>query len=686
MTRGESLRSALAFGLLACAVVALFVRLVDLQLLKGPGTRSAIAMESTVLPASRGTLLDRFGEPLAWDRPIYEVRVSVEGFAGLPTKNRPTTDRRTLAQGRDRLVSELVFALAKDRARFASIEQQDALRKTLRERIERGVEKAFAKGESRFDMLVDRVLDDANAIHALRSLDVRRAPPPARGEIQPFRLYFDFMPRWEREYVAEDSLTGLIGRVQPGPLRLPGADGKQRLVDDRIPVFGLERLLPLVPGAAGSAALRTDAFARTYWTADRREPESPVDLRTTIDPALQVRADEELDVAAEAIREHYGHPPEWGALVLIDARSGGVVAAASYVAGKDGKRDRNAAFTPAQRVFEPGSVVKPLHVSMVAERGLLDWNEPIDVRRGYLAGSDRIGPNGRLPRREIRDDHPNEVLDPRQVLIRSSNIGAVKLGLRLGAEGIEDYLQTYRFGERTAIGYPGELAGSRPKPIPSLPPSEQLAYAGPSVLFGYQIGVTPFQLARAFLSFVSGRQRELHVVEAVGRDGAFRPLELPRDGVPFLSGGTLADIRATLVGVVEEEHGTARGIGKWLRELRARRGSTEPILGGKTGTSQYVGKTTRWDGSAFHGDIRTSSFAGFTPVDEPRFLVVCVFQKAGAGAFYGGLYAAPAAARLLVAALDREAAAWRPKDSDRSESGSVAVGPEPGGSGQSQRR
>lgn len=683
--RAEAIRSTLPFAMLGCAAVALLVRLVDLQIVRARSARDAIALAESRVPASRGTLLDRFGEPLAWDRPVYEVRASAESFAGLPAKSGAVPDRKQLAQARDRLVADFAWALTRDRERFGSAMQQDSLRRTLRERVERAVEHAFAKGRTRVDVLVDRELDDSAAVAALRELDVRRAPRE-RGEQRPYRLYLTFAPRWEREYAAAEPLAAFVGRVQPGPLRLPGDDGKLAIVDDRFPVSGLERLMPLVPGESGRSLLRTDAFSRTYWTGDRREPEAPAELRTTLDPALQIRADAELGQAVESVRAHYGHPPEWGALVLVDARTGGVVAAASYVAGKDGRPDRNSAFTPAQRVFEPGSVVKPLHVAMVAERGQLDWSEPIDVHAGYLAGSDRASPGQRVPRREIRDDHPNTVLTPREVLIRSSNIGAVKLGLRLGAEGIEDYLSIYRFGQPTSIGYPGEQKGTRPAPIPSLPPSEQLAFAGPSVLFGYQIGVTPFQLARAFLTFVSGRPRELHVIDAAKQGDAFLPVAYASDGPSFLNASTRADVCAALVQVVEDDHGTARLVGRWLRELRAQRGTAGPVIAGKTGTSQYVGKTTRWDGSAFHGDIRTSTFAGFSPVDEPQFLVVCVLQKAGAGAFYGGLYAAPAAARLLVAALDRAAAAWRTTDHDRSVSGSVAVGPEPGGSGPSQRR
>lgn len=686
MSRFEPLRIAIVFAALGLLGVAVLWRLVDLQILHGTGPRAALAKQKVDLPAPRGGLFDRFGGQLAWDRPVYEGRVTAADFADLWTKaDAPAPDPARVQRARDRLVADLMWALTKaESQRPAAV--ADRLRVTLRARVDRAIERAITRRKSSVDVLVDHDVDDPAVIEALRQLDTRYAARAPRGEEVAFHPYFDFQPRWEREYGVGDALTGLVGRVQPGPLRIADATGVARLVDDRLPVSGLERLRALIPGDPGYAALCADAHSRTYWTAERVEPDAPVGLHTTVDPSLQARADDEIATAAEAIRAHYGTPPEWGALVLVDVRDGALVAAASYTAGKDGNRDRNGAFAPAQRLFEPGSVVKPLHISMLYERGLVDWSREVDCRRGYLAGSDIAAPGTRLPRREIKDEHPSDMLLPRDVLVRSSNIGAVRLGLRLGAQGIEDYLQAYRFAERTASCYPGELAGTRPGPIPSLSMAERLAYAGPSVLFGYQISVTPLQLTRAYLSFLSGRPRELRLIDAVERDGKLEKVPSESDGEAFLSMSTMAEIRAALVGVVEDEHGTARNVGKWLRDLRTRTGRTDLVLAGKTGTSQYVGNATKWDGSKFHGDIRTASFAGFTPVDSPRFLAVCVFQKAGAGAFFGGTYAAPAASRLLVAALDREQTAWRTMPSDGSASDDIAIGPEPGGSGQLQRR
>ena len=168
------------------------------------------------------------------------------------------------------------------------------------------------------------------------------------------------------------------------------------------------------------------------------------------------------------------------------------------------------------------------------------------------------------------------------------------------------------------------------------------------MLFGYQLHVTTAQVARAFLSFLSGRPRELRLVDALEVDGEVHVQSGPElDATPFLGEKAALETRRALVDVVHE--GTARHA---LPELS--RAIQRGEVAGKTGTSEYTGEAFRWDGSKVRGSVRTALFAGFAPVDTPRYLVVCVLQKVGAAKFYGGTYAAPAAIRLLLRAVDGE--------------------------------
>lgn len=682
--RGERLRVGGVFGVLGLVALVVTVRLCDLQVVRAEsGGDGALPLRTRALPAPRGTLLDRSGEPLAFDRPVYEIRAEVERVPGLPDDKHPL-DVERLRAAKDHLVGDLVWALGRDEIRFGDPKARDELRAHLESRVVRALERALRTRRTSIDVLVERTVDDAGAIAALESLDFR-APARREGAApRGYRLYLHKILRFERVYAEPERAVGVVGTVRDGPLRVRGVDGRVGVVDDRVPVSGLECLRVLEPGARGQERRLVDALNRALWTGRRTEPMPGAVVRTTIDRELQVRADIEIEAAADAVTAHYESPPEWGAMVLVHVPTGGILAAASYSVKPNGSRsrDRYGAFGPTQRVFQPGSVVKPLHVAMALDRGLVDWSETIDCSPGYLAGSDH-GARSRRPR-VIKDSHPNGVMTPRDVLVRSSNIGAIRLGLRLGPEGMEEYLRHYRFGTATDVLLPGELGGSRPKPIPSLNRTDQYVYAGPSVLFGYAIDVTALQVARAYRSFLLRRECGLRIVDGVEVDGRYRRLPPEPETEPFLGQQALDLVKDALVAVVEDEHGTARRVGTWLRRLRAE-GRPYLEIAGKTGTSQYAGVCVKWNGETGRSDIRTSSFVGFTPVREPRYLVVCVLQKAGAGSFYGGTYAAPAASRLLVRALEREAAGPA-APVDRSGSLGVAIGTGPGGPDNQKRR
>jgi cell division protein FtsI/penicillin-binding protein 2 len=244
------------------------------------------------------------------------------------------------------------------------------------------------------------------------------------------------------------------------------------------------------------------------------------------------------------------------------------------------------------------------------------------------------------------------MLTPRQILVESSNVGAVQVGLRLGREGFAEYLDTYRFGQRTALGIPGESTGSLAfedlEGMMGMAQRTFWVYTAPSLSFGYETNVTPVQLLRAYLTLLSGRPRELRMYRRTAVGGRITDVPPPQTGERFLSEDHLELLRDALRGVVSDE---PNATGRWLFEQLEEAG--QPMVAGKTGTSQR---------QAADGWIRTASFAGFAPVEKPRYLAVCVLQKPGAAAFWGGRYAAPAAGRLLLRALS-QSLLQRPADS-----------------------
>ena len=654
MTRAEQLRIATVFVGFGVVVLVLFGRLVDLHLIRGEDVVAAALRQQVrteVLPAPRGTIVDRNGEVLAADRPIYEVRAEIKllpaSTEDLSADASVAAWRANLSSAVNRSVSEIVAALTADPERpYASVEV-DALRASLLGRVERSFERHLERGRARHstfhcDILIDRQLDSYAALEMLRGLDSRRMRRSASEE-RGYFLWLHLTRRFQRVYPEAELLTGLVGTVVE-PVRPPGSPVLKPHEDPRVGQSGLERLRVLAPRKPGSRELRVSASGRPFYEGSQEPAGPPAVLRTTIDVELARRADAELVSAVAKVTARYETPPEWGSLVLVDVETGAVLAAASYATGKDGARDPNGAFAPTKRLFEPGSIVKPIHIALGLDRGTLSWDEKIDCSagRGRLKFANAV--------RTIRDEHKYGMLTPRGVIVKSSNIGAVRLGLRLGAEGLEDYLRFARFGEPTAVRLPNERSARRPPEMTGLNGAELGVWTGPSICFGYQVQVTPLQVARMFLSMLSRRARELRLIEGFEADGGFQPYRPKHELDPeyFVRQQTLDTVTEAMVGVVHE--GTAE---KALSELRGRRLERGDVAG-KTGTSQYRGHAVRWDGKAVHGDIRTASFVGFGPAIQPRYLVVCVVQKVGAARFFGGSYAAPAAIRLLLDAMARD--------------------------------
>jgi cell division protein FtsI/penicillin-binding protein 2 len=623
----ERTRIHVIFGVFLVVLVLLLVRLAWLQLGQADPARGKVERQQTRferLPAQRGAIVDRDERVLACDREVLEIRAEM-------TMRIEDQDQPGLPLDRARpWIEEVVQALARDPELGAKkrLETCQRWRERLLERVGgarpdpkadvpiRGAGKPVWR--RRIDFLVAPDVTSAAVVDALLALERRDGSP----------LRFQQIPRMKRSYPDREVTIGPLGFISDGDL-LP--DGSPRYV------HGMEALEGLVPGLSGLRAIDRDARANDYWTLHWRAPESPKVVHTTLDLDLQKAAQELLTDACKHVEDKYQSGPDWGSLMLIEIASGNVLAMASWRAGAD---PRAASFSPTQCVYEPGSVVKPLVFALALERGVLSPDDQIDCSPNRSGGSYQVP--GR--KNTIHDVHVTQGrITPREVLIRSSNIGALQVGMRLGRDGLESYLQHAGFGVRTGLGLPGERQGLRPKPLSGIPDRGFLPYTGPSISIGYEIQATPAQVARAFLTLLSGRPRELRLYSKVDLDG--RSLDVPAADAGsqrYLSDKTIAwTVRAMADVVSDEPHATGLTLFEELKKLGIGRG----LIGGKTGTSEYPGRVA---------SIRSATFAGFAPVVDPRYLVVCVVQKEGARLFYGGKYAAPAAGRLLLRALAEE--------------------------------
>lgn len=610
MTTRTSVRAALFFGLLGVIGLGLTARLFYLQVIRAPYNRSEVEQyrrSEDRLPSSRGTIVDRHGELLAFDRSVFEVRA--EAYVAL--------SKGSERQGFDEFARDLALDLGSALSLDAALDDQ---RRLLRARIDRRAPKDLAAGRHKIDFLVSPAIESAAVLWRLKQL--------AESRERHGKLYLHVQLDRRRTYPFRDATIGPVGFV--------GERG-----DGATVYRGMEAFAGLLPGAEGKRESWRDAKIQPFWTAALTAPRRPTVLETTLDLELQQVAHDELNRAIAAVEEQYGTPPAWGAMCLAEIETGDVLAMASYSsAAADPKV---AAFAPIQYLCNPGSVVKPLVFSIALEQGVLDWNGPLIDCRPTDSGGWRVPDSSR----RIKDSHGCGELTPREVLVQSSNIGAARVGRRMGRQGILEYLERYQLGVATGTQLPGERSGRvfpGPDQLRSMPERQFMAYAAPSLSFGYGCNLPPIQILRAYLTLLSGGQRELRLYRRLAANGRVQELPPVPEGPRFVSKITLSRLVDAMRGVVSHEE---QATGRHLADELDRLGATG-VVAGKTGTSEF---DERRDGRMV--TVRTASFAGFAPADRPRFVVICVLQKLEADHFWGGRYAAPAAGRLLLRALSQ---------------------------------
>ena len=384
---------------------------------------------------------------------------------------------------------------------------------------------------------------------------------------------------------------------------------------DNTGLHGLEAAYDtLIKGRPGAVLIQTDARRHAFSRVER-PPTTGATLELTIDQYLQHVAERELRAGVEE------NDAAGGTAVVMDPRTGEILALANWPsfnpnayreASPEAQRNR-----AVQDIYEPGSTFKIVTASAAFEEKVVEADDPIDVSAGQI----------RFGRRVIKDDHRRGVLSFTDVLVKSSNVGAIKVGLQIGRERLGLYVKRFGFGVRSSPDFPGESAGivwDHAKLTDS---------ALASVSMGYQIGVTPLQMAAAVSSIANGGELFTpRVVRAVIADGTRTPMEhtVVRR---VISAGTAALLTGIMEQVVERGTGTRAKV-------------TGFTAAGKTGTSQKIidGRYSRSEYNA--------SFVGFIPSRQPVFTIVVVIDSPhGKNLYYGGSVAAPIFQRIADAAL-----------------------------------
>lgn len=330
------------------------------------------------------------------------------------------------------------------------------------------------------------------------------------------------------------------------------------------------------------------------------------DLYLTIDIAIQHIVERELARAVEQSQAR------GGTAIVLDPHSGAVLAMAS-LPSFDPNRFRH--FEASQRrnrvvadAFEPGSTFKMVTAAAALEANLVDPTDILDCGRGSIT----------LNGIRINDHHPFDLLTFREVIAKSSNIGAIKTGLMVGRDLFYQQIQSFGFGAPTGIDLPGESSGM-------LRPAERWPrMATAYISFGQGISVTSIQLASAFAAVANGGQLlQPYVVRGVGRGDDIELLH-PRPtlrGMP-ITPGTARTLERLLEAVVTEGTGKKAAIDGYR-------------VAGKTGTAQKAEGGRGYSPTKF-----IASFVGFAPARTPAVVTLIVIDEPKGG-YHGGEVAAP---------------------------------------------
>jgi cell division protein FtsI (penicillin-binding protein 3) len=414
-------------------------------------------------------------------------------------------------------------------------------------------------------------------------------------------IHFQKEPK--RFYPARDLAAQVVGTVG---MEDSGQSGIEHEFDEEL------------RGRAGKMFISVDA--RRQWFSDvEKQPEPGENLVLTIDKNIQYIAEKELE---QAIHDTQAIA---GTVIVENPRTGEILALANRPTFNPNLRKQ---ITPAaltnravSYVYEPGSTFKLVTISAALEEKLTNPDEVFDCQMGAIVY------NGM----RIRDSKPHGLLPVWGVLAESSDVGAIKIALRLGEDRFYKYIRAYGFGQQTGIELPGETRGLT-KPV-----SRWSKVSIAAISMGQEIGISPMQLAGLISTFandgvwVAPRILTGRVApQATPQTVAFHPGNSRR----VISSYTAAEMRSMMQKVVLE--GTGR---KAILEGYS--------SAGKTGTAQKVDPST----GAYSKTKYIGSFAGFAPVNNPQ-IVVAVILDSAVGLHQGGQVSAPVFRRVAQQVLE----------------------------------
>ncbi len=377
-------------------------------------------------------------------------------------------------------------------------------------------------------------------------------------------------------------------------------------------------------GKDGSQRVLKDARRRAISVAaeDYFSPQHGQHLILTVDSNIQMIAEQELAHTCSEFKADRGE------CIVIDPKTGDLLAMVNWPGFnpqilEDSKIEvrRNRCLTDP---YEPGSTFKPFIAGYALRNNVIRINDIFP-----LHGAHYTTPYGR----KISDVHGYDQLAMWDVLVKSSNIGMCMLGEKMGNARLHAAITSFGFGQQTGIELPGENQGK------VSPLKKWTKYSTESISQGYEVMVTPLQLARAFCAYANGgRLVSPRLIRGtLDPDGQIATRE-ESTGIQImpavLDKGTADEVRRILCDVV-------------IRGTATKARSKYWNLFGKTGTAHVS------NGKGGYSDTKyTSSFMCGAPYEDPKVVVVMIIHEPDkALAHYGGTVSAPGAARVVERTL-----------------------------------
>jgi len=432
----------------------------------------------------------------------------------------------------------------------------------------------------------------------------RKLPPEKAEAINQLNLKGVYLQKEnQRFYPKRDLAAHVVGFVD---LDEKGQAGIEYELDKQI------------RGQSEKIVVMADAKQRWFDGEDAKR-ERGADVYLTLDEKIQYIAERELALAIAQTRALAG------TVIVMNPNNGEILAMANWPKfnpNKPGESSGEARMNRAvSAMYEPGSTFKVITLAAALNEGITRPEEVFDCENGrvYVAGH------------RIRDHKPFGLLSVSQILAQSSDVGAIKIALRLQAPKFYDYIRAFGFGEHTGIELPWESGGSL------MPVRSWHSYMIGPISMGQGVGVTPVQLVTAISAIANGGMlykpkivTELRRGDRVIATDADAESTEPRQ---VIRPETAATMRQLLEGVVLNGTGKKAHLDGWT-------------AAGKTGSAQKIDPNT----GRYSPTQLIASFTGFAPINDPA-VTILVSLDSPVGLHEGGEVAAPVFKRIAEQVL-----------------------------------